>query len=279
MPFNRMLAAVGAVSVLAGVLPAVASAGGGGGTLVYPSIVNERLVRAQASLDHASDFADDHQPDRAAAQLLAARKNVRKAWVAAKYVIDNAPPPVAGDDRPAAVFHRAAFTTSGRLRLAKPASRGKARAAGGGGPAAATIYDTAFAVLSLQHRMATLSVGLIDDAHSTLLSSVSTSEFTALNGRDDAIAYIHSIDTPAPPVDDKDGPPVAQAADDPAPTWGTVMPALTGLIDDELQQLNGTLADPALRAGARRVLGDAVAQNTKTETTVNTYWPPLPADD
>lgn len=277
MSLSRMLAGLGVAATICGAAPAIASAGGGGGALVYPSLVNERLVRTQAALDRASDLADDHQPDRAAAQLLSARKNVRKAWTAAKYVIDNAPPPVAGDDRP--VFHRSAFTAKGRLKLATKHGK-RARAAGGGGPAAATIYDTAYAVLALQHQTATLATGLIDDAHSTLLDSLSTTEFTALNGRDEAIAYIHSIDVATPPPADDKGTPVAFKADDPAPTWGTVMPSLIGLIDDELLQLRGTIANTVpLRDGTRRVLNAAIVQSTATEAKVNQYWPPLPADD
>ena len=254
--------------------PSAHAAGGAPTSVTYPSLVNERLVRVQAGLDRATQYADEHQPDLAASTLMTARTNIKKAWTSAQYVIQNAPPPVAAAD----AFHPQSFTRSGRLKI-RSVSGKRAHAAGGAvAGAVASPEDTAFAVLSLQHRMATLATGLIDTAHSTLLSSLSTTLFTALNGRDQAIAYIHSIDTPAPAAA-ADG--MVAAAAGTAPTgsaWGTVMPGLIPLIDDELQQVNGTLADPTLRAGTRHILQDALAQDTKAESTVNQFWPPLPAD-
>jgi hypothetical protein len=259
------------------------------GPLVYPSLVNERLVRVQAALDRAAVSADEHQPSAAAATLMSARVNLRKAWISAKYVIQNtpAPPPVVDDFSPA--FHANAFTREGRLKLRTlpAANRTKSKAKAHSkrvrraqdlvptGPAA-TIYDTAFAVLSLQHRMATLSTGLIDTAHSTLQSSLSTSLFTALNGRDQAITYIKSIDVaPPPPVDDR---PIAHAADDPAPVgWAVVMPNVSPLIDDEVMQVNGTMnSGTPLRAGTQRVLQAALTQDTATKAAVDAAWPALP---
>ncbi|MDX6716424.1 MAG: hypothetical protein QOH30_2982 [Baekduia sp.] len=254
--------------------PSAHAAGGAPVVVTYPSIVNERLVRVQASLDRATQYADEHNPNLAASTLMTARTNIKKAWTAAQYVIQNAPPPVAAD----AAFHPQSFTRSGRLKIRSIHGKLRAHAAGGAvAGAVASPEDTAFAVLSLQHRMATLATGLIDTAHSTLLSSLSTTLFTALNGRDQAIAYIHSIDTPAPAA--AAGGAVATAAGT-APTgsaWATVMPGLIPLIDDELQQVNGTLADTTVGAGARRVVQDALAQDTKAEAAVNQFWPPLPA--
>jgi hypothetical protein len=254
---------------------------------VYPSLVNERLVRVQAALDRATASADEHQPDAAAKTLMNARTNLKKAWTSAQYVIDNAPPPVVATD---AAFHPQNFTRSGRLKLRKTSTTTvKVRARKSGAPPAdaggvASIYDTAFAVLSLQHRMATLSTGLIDTAHSTLLSSLSTSLFTALNGRDQAIAYIHSIDTPPPAPPAADARVKARAAGAPVATgsgWATVMPNLVPMLDDEIQQVNGTIAAGSLRTGTRHVMLDALAQDTASESRVNQFWPPLPpaADD
>jgi hypothetical protein len=254
--------------------PSAHAAGGAPTTVTYPSLVNERLVRVQASLDRATQYADEHNPNLAASTLMTARTNIKKAWTSAQYVIQNAPPPVAA----AGAFHPQGFTRSGRLQIRSVHGKRRAHASGGAvAGAVASPEDTAFAVLSLQHRMATLATGLIDTAHSTLLSSLSTTLFTALNGRDQAIAYIHSIDTPAPAA--AAGGTVATAAGT-APTgsaWGAVMPGLVPLIDDELQQVNGTLADTTLRPGTRHVLLDALAQDTKAESAVNQFWPPLPA--
>ncbi|MCW2986150.1 MAG: hypothetical protein JWR63_3720, partial [Conexibacter sp.] len=252
---------------------------GAGAPVTYPSLVNERLVRVQAALDRATVEADQHQPDVAAATLMSARTNLRKAWTSAQYIITNAPPPVVATD---AAFHPQSFTHSGRLKIRKVQASAHLKAHKSGGAVAggvASIYDTAFAVLSLQHRMATLSTGLIDTAHSTLLASLSTSLFAALNGRDQAIAYIHSIDVAPPPATDARV--KARAAGTPVATsgWATVMPNLVPLLDDEIQQVNGTIAAGALRAGTRHVLLDALAQDTASEASVNQFWPPLPPGD
>jgi len=283
-----VIAAVAAAATLGTASPALAG-DAPTGPLVYPSLVNERLVRVQAALDRAVASADEHQPNAAAATLMSARVNLKKALTGAQYVIANAPapPPVVDDFAPA--FHAYAFSRSGRLKIRSVKATTKSKKAHKSqdlvptGPAA-TIYDTGFAVLSLQHRMATVATGLIDTAHSTLLSSLSTSLFTALNGRDQAIAYIKSIYVPAPPVDDLVGhavrkPVIAHAADDPVVDWSTVMPGVIPLLDDEIMQVKGTLASGPLRAGTTRVLQDALTQDTAAEAAVNATWPPLPADD
>jgi hypothetical protein len=283
MASSRILAALAAAVALTAAAPSLAqaepsahAAGGAAGALTYPSLVDERLVRVQSALDRATVSADDHQPDQAASTLMSARANIRKAWTAAQYIIDNAPPPVATDS----AFHAQAFTRSGRLKIHRLPAGAHARAAGDAAGGVASIYDTAFAVLSLQHRMATIATGLIDTAHSTLLSSLSTTVFTALNGRDTAIAYIHSIDTPLPPPETDSVVVRAHAAGAPVVAgWASVMPGLIPMLDDELQQQNGTLADTTLRAGTRKVLTDAVAQDTATEATVNQLWPPAPVGD
>jgi hypothetical protein len=263
--------------------------------LTYPSLVNERLVRVQAAMDRATASADEHQPDAAAATLLNARANLRKAWTAAQYLIDNAPPPVAPveDAFAQAKFHPGAFTSTGRLRIRMPkvtsttkatkkhTSTAKAHKAGDPPVSGmASIYDTAYAVLALQHQMATLATGLLDTAHGTWTGSLNTSLFTALNGRDQAIEAIHVNDlatTPPPPVEDKV---IARAAqDDVVPVgWAATMPNLVGLLDDEIQQVNGTIAigGAGLPLTAKHILQDALTQDTASENKLNTYWPPLP---
>jgi hypothetical protein len=57
-------------------------------------------------------------------------------------------------------------------------------------------YQTTGAVLDLQHSVAQTAIGMIDAAHGTLRDSLSRTMFLALDERDAAIAYIHSIDTP-----------------------------------------------------------------------------------
>lgn len=282
----RVIAAVTVVVSLGAAAPAMASgpaaraAGDGAATpLIYPSLVAGRLDRVQAALDRATAAADEHQPDAAAATLMRARANLRKAWAGARWVIDNAPPPVTPPDDafvPAPGFHPGAFTRSGRLRL--PARRARTAGAAPAAGGVASIYDTAYAVLSLQHRTATLAADLLDTAHGTFTGSLNTTLFTALDGRDQAIAYVHSIDTPAPPpADDL----VAEAAGAPVATsgWAGVMPGLVGLLDDEQQQITGTIAIGGVSEKARHILQAAFAQDVAAENAVNRFWPPVPAGD
>ena len=61
-------------------------------------------------------------------------------------------------------------------------------------------YTTAGGVLDMQHNVAQTAIGMIDTAHGKLRDSLSRTIFTALDQRDAAVAYIHSIDiTPPPP--------------------------------------------------------------------------------
>jgi hypothetical protein len=230
--------------------PPAHTAGGDVGPLTYPSLVDVRLVRAEAALARAVEYADTAQADKAVVELTTARIQLRKAWIGAKYVVDHAPPPVAGDG------------SVGRISVAVA-------------PPNAAISDTAFAVLSLQHEVAATSVGLIDTAKGTLLSSLSTTIFAALNGRDAAIAYIHSIEPP--PVAGDGRAPARTSGAPVGGTFATVMPNAASQVDDEILQLDGTLA-AGTSLGAARVLRAAELQAVKTQKTINTYWPALPAD-
>jgi hypothetical protein len=250
--FKVLAAAIAALGLLAAA-PASAGvpahvAGGDAGPPLYPSIVNIRLVRTEAALERAVEFVDTAQADKAVAQLSIARTQLRKAWTGAKYVIDTAPPPVAGDG-----------------------AVGRASGGAVGGSPYADQYATALAVLNLQHDVAATAVGLTDGATTALLSSLSTTIFAALNGRDAAIAYIHSKDTPAPAGDARaSGTPVVAG-------WVTVMPQATAGLDDEIQQIKGTLKG-AVSAGAAKVLKAGELQDVKTQRTLNKFWPPAPAD-
>jgi hypothetical protein len=286
MPSFRALvpltAAVGLIAATpAGALAAPANhpraraAGGDVVALQFPSIVNTRLVRAQSALDRAARFSDQAQPGKAITAMTAARNNLSKAWKGAKYVIQTAPPPVATD----AAFHRRAFLKSGRVRIYR-GPRGKRVRQAGAPPAAggsmASQYDTAFAVLSLQHYAATTAVGLVDDTSGTTLTAVRSTLARSLNDRDAAIAYIHSIDVPPPPAAGKvqahhAGTPVGAAG------WSGTMPNATVQLDDEIQQVEGTLENAGLTGAQTSILQGADYRDIKTERKLNQFWPPLPA--
>jgi hypothetical protein len=288
MPSLRALIPLAAATGLMAAVPAGAlaapphhasahAAGGEATALIYPSIVQTRLVRAQSALDKAAKYSDLGMPTKAITSLTAARNNLTKAWKGAKYVIDTAPPPVPAEDK--AVFHRRSFFRSGRLKIYK--GRRTRRVHGADvvppvGALPASIYDTGFAALSLQHYAATVAVSLIDDTSGTALTAVRSTLSRSVNDRDAAIAYIHSIDVVAPPVEDKVR---AHQADEVVAAWSTTMPNATAQLADEIQQVEGTIAETGLTGAQKSILAGADYRDIKTQNTLNLYWPPVPAED
>jgi hypothetical protein len=234
--------------------PTAMASGGDAGAPIYPGLVNSRLVRTKKALDHAVGYADDGDTAHAVNSLYSARLQVKLAWRAAKYVIQHAPPPPPGDDL--------------------------ARAAGGA-PAGGTIADqfqTTGAVLDLQHSVAQTAIGMIDTAHGTLRDSLSRTIFLALDQRDAAIAYIHSIDVPPPTGGD--GLKARKSGGAVAGSWATIMPAVGTAVGDEIDQIEGAMdLSTTLGKGVREVYQDADLQTVKTQRTINTYWPPVVGDD
>ena len=233
--------------------PVATVSGGDAGPLVFPSIVNVRLVRAEAALARATTLVDRGQASKAVVDLKAARTNMAKAWVAAKYVIKTTPPPVATDG---AVAH----------------SSGGAPA----GPSYASPEDTAFAVFSLEHDVVTTSLGLLDAGDATLNRALPATVTAAAITRDAAIAYIHSI--PAPPVAGAGGERASASGAPVASGWGTTMPNLIPLLDDEIQAIKGTRSmNPTFSTGIRTFLTTVRVQDQATEAAINKFWPPVPA--
>ena len=277
--------AVGLISAAPGVAaakprehaPKARAAGGSVAPPIFPGLVNTRLIRTQKALDRAIGYADDGQSAQAVSALYSSRLQVKLAWKAAKYYIEHAPPPPPPGDglQRGAIPVRSARTA--RVRAHKS----------GGAVAGNTVADqfvTAGAVLDLQHAVAQTAIGMIDTAHGTLRDSLSKTIFTALDQRDAAVAYIHSIDTPPPPAGlaRSSRAPVARASGAPVggSGWATVMPPISDEIDDEINQVDGVIAlSTTLGAGIKRILQDAELQDVKTQRTINGYWPALPGDD
>jgi hypothetical protein len=270
--------------------PVARTAGSDAGPPVFPGLVNTRMIRTQKALDRAVDYADDGQSDKAISALYQARLQVKLAWRAAKYQIENAPPPPPpGDGLTARRGRRIpvlghAQRTNRRHRHRRSRAH-KSGAPVGGGSTTADQYTTAGAVLDLQHTVAQTAIGMIDMAHGKLRDSLSRTLFTALDQRDAAVAYIHSIDTPPPPGDGlaarASRAPVAHTSGAPVGgTWSTAMSPISGEIDDEINQIDGVISlSSTLGAGIRRILQDAEFQAVKTQRAVNQYWPPAPVGD
>lgn len=233
--------------------PVATASGGGAVALVYPSIVNIRLERAEAALARAAALVDQGKSRSAGPALKASQANMKAAWTAAKYVIETTPPPVVGDDRPQAN-------------------------ASGGAPAGASYAspeDTALAVFSLQHDVVTTSVGLFG-GNAGLNTALSATIRAAVGARDAAVTYIHKIPVPPPPADDR-----ANASGGViASSWGTTMPSVIPLLDDEIQAIAGTRqTKTALSASNSTFLKSMATRDRKTKTDINKFWPPVVGDD
>jgi hypothetical protein len=239
--------------VEAATVPVATASGGDAGPPVYPSLVNVELVRTQALLQDATSAQDQADPAAAVKALEAMRPHLSKAWTGAKYVIDHAPPPVAGDD--------AVARSSGAPVGASPY---------------ADQYVTAGGVLSLDHQVAVTVMGMLATASEPLLTAVSKSLFAALNGRDTAIAYMKKKDPP--PVAGSDSF-VAHANGAPiAAGFSTIGQAALPDLDDELQMIDAIQATAKLSPGRTRVLKAAEAQDLKSQRTINQFWPPVVGD-
>ena len=235
--------------------PVAEVAGGDVAVVLYPSVVNVPFVRARAALARAVDYADDSAGDptqlpKAIAALTVLRAQLKKAWTGEKYLIDHAPPPIVADDLADA---------SGAPVAASPF---------------ASAEDSGAELFNLYREVASTAVGMSDTAKATLQTALSTTIFAALNQRDAAIAYIHTKAPPPPPPADASisGAPISTG-------WDGVMPNVATMLDDEIQQLDAMLDITTLSAGAKRVFRAAQLQDTKTQRTINTWWPPLPAGD
>jgi hypothetical protein len=254
----KLLRGVAVLGIAAAVAAGTASAGGDPGPPLYPSLVNVQLVRAQKLLDKAAEYQDEGDSAKAVATLTATRSHLRKAWVAAKYIIDNAPPPVAGG-------------SSLKTKAAVKRPRVNARVSGGAIPGAspyADQYTTALGVLDLDHQVAVTAMGMLDTAAEPLLTAVSTTLFAALTARDDSIAYIHSVDTPTASSSTVRGAPIAGG-------WATTMPGVAPIVDDELTQVDGLRATVNLSTGRKRILDAVELQDVKTGRNIAKYWPPV----
>ena len=245
--------------------PVARAAGSDAGPPVYPGLVNTRLVRTQKALDRAVDNADDGNIDKAVSALYTTRLQLKLAWRAAKHKIEHspaAPPP--GDG-----------LKSGRIPVRASSKAGHRKRAAAS--AVADQYTTAGGVLDMQHTVAQTAIGMIDMAHGKLRDSLSRTIFTALDQRDIAVAYIHSIDTTPPPPGDGL---LARASGAPVGgTWATVMPPIADEVGDEIDQIEGvTGLSSTLGVGIKRVLQDAELQDVKTQRTIIGYWPPVPGD-
>ena len=136
------------------------------------------------------------------------------------------------------------------------AASSRSRTQGSGQPVRRrrSLADTPTAVFSVfkgQYNAATTAVGMLPDVQGALLARVKTSLYTAIVLRNRLVKVVAAAAPPAPAEEGRVHRPSARAAqDEDATTFDVVMPGVTVLLDDEIQQMT---ADPAGHHGAGRV--------------------------
>jgi hypothetical protein len=229
----------------------IAHASGGDVPPPVPSLVQTRLTRTENALVRLTTYVDDGDAAGVTRTGKVIRRQLAAAWRGAVYYVKNPPPPVAD-------------SASARAGSPKPAVR--AHASGGAVVGAmADQYATAGAVFQAYHDTAAMMAELTDGARVPVLDAMSTTIFWTLDARDKAVANAHAFEPAADP--------------EALSSFATVMPTVSPLLDDEIQQIKGLQSDAKdLRPGGVRVLRSALAQTLLTQNTINTYWPPITGD-
>ena len=251
----------------------VAHAAGGDVPALTPAIVGVPIQRTDAALSNAADAIDAGDGAGAAGPLTASRRYLLRSYSGAKYLIAHPPPPPAEE----ASASQAAVRQAGSQlhpRLAPWQQRGwiKAHASqDAAGPVFADGVTAVFNVLTSQYSAATTVAGMAPDTKGELLAKVKTSLNTAIVLRNRLVKVVHAAAPPAPA--EEAGARAHASQEEGAPTFDVVMPGLTVLLDDELQQMQATAADSTVPADSKAILTSAIAADQQIETLVNQYWP------
>jgi hypothetical protein len=252
----------------------VARAAGGDVPAVNPAVIGVPIQRTDAALSSAADAIDAGNGAQAASALTASRRYLLRSYSGAKYLIAHPPPAPAeeGSASPlkfrklARSFIRASHHGQQRGWIKAHASQDDA-----GGPVIADGVTAVFNVLTSQYSAATAAVGIAPDTTGGLLAKVKTTLNTAIVLRNRLVKVIHA----AAPAPAEEGSVKARASqEEGAPTFDVVMPGLTVLLDDELQQMQAAAADSSVPADAKAILTSAIAADQQIESLVNQYWPP-----
>ena len=128
-----------------------------------------------------------------------------------------------------------------------------------------------FNVFTSQYDAATTAIGILPDVKGNLLKRAKVTVNTAIILRNRLVKLVAAA---APPAAEE-----ARAAQEgeEAVTFDLVMPGVSVLLGDEIQQIRATQQDTSVPA-ASRVLDDVLAADTLIQTRVNTLWPPAVED-
>jgi hypothetical protein len=260
-------------------LPAAANAGGDAPP-VNPSIVNVPIMRTQTAIDNAADAIDGGQGATAAGPLRASRRYLIRSYKGAKYLIANQPAPPVDDAKASATKYRKLAR-----RFIRASRRGSSSAWIGAqtsqfaGPVFADAATAVFSVFGSQYSAATASVGMLPDVKGNLLNRVKTTTNTAIVLRNRLVKIVAAAAPPAPPEDAKVRARASQEEEEvEVTTFDLVMPSVSVLLDDEIQQMQATIQDTSVPAASRAVLTNALAADQQIKTRVDTLWPAVAED-
>lgn len=258
-------------------LPAAANAGGDAPPL-NPSVVNVPIQRTQIAIDNAADAIDGGQGATAAGPLRASRRYLIRSYNGAKYLIANQPAPPADD---AKVSSRKYVKLARRfIRASRRGSSSRwisARTSQFAGPVFADAATAVFSVFTSQYSAATASVGMLPDVTGNLLNRVKTTTNTAIVLRNRLVKIVAAAAPPAPPEDAKVRARASQEEGE-VTTFDLVMPSVSVLLGDEIQQMQATIQDTSVPAASKAVLTNALAADQQIKTRVDTLWPPVVDD-
>jgi hypothetical protein len=258
-------------------LPAAANAGGDAPPL-NPSVVNVPIQRTQIAIDNAADAIDGGQGATAAGPLRASRRYLIRSYNGAKYLIANQPAPPVDD---AKVSSRKYVKLARRfIRASRRGSSSRwisARTSQFVGPVFADAATAVFNVFSSQYSAATASVGMLPDVTGNLLNRVKTTTNTAIVLRNRLVKIVAAAAPPAPPEDAKVRARASQEEGE-VTTFDLVMPSVSVLLGDEIQQMQATIQDTSVPAASKAVLTNALAADQQIKLRVDTLWPPVVDD-
>ena len=253
---------------------------GGDAPPLNPSVVNVPIQRTQIAIDNAADAIDGGQGATAAGPLRASRRYLIRSYNGAKYLIANQPAPPVDDAKVssrkyvklARRFIRASRRGSSSRWISARASQEFA------GPVFADAATAVFNVFSSQYSAATASVGMLPDVTGNLLNRVKTTTNTAIVLRNRLVKIVAAAAPPAPPEDAKVRARASQEEEGEVTTFDLVMPSVSVLLGDEIQQMQATIQDTSVPAASKAVLTNALAADQQIKTRVDTLWPPVAED-
>jgi hypothetical protein len=264
---SALPAALVAMAALA--LPAGASAGGDAPPL-NPSVVGIPIMRTQIALDNAANAIDKGKGATAAGPLRASRRYLIRSYRGAKYLIANTPAPPADEARAGAQTRRFVRLAKRSVRASRSHSAAGwigAQSSQFAGPVFADEATAVFNVFTSEYSAATAAVGMVPDVKGNLLTRVQTTLNTSIVLRNRLVKIIAAA---APPPADEAR--AAQAPED-VTTFDLVMPSVSVLLADEIQQLQATAQDTSVPAAARGALNTAISADQQIMQRVDALWP------